>query len=209
MGFKMKSKITSELAEFIGIVLGDGSLSIYNSEKHPYRRLKISFHSDDSHYINYVSQLIQKVLNEKPIFKKRKNGNTADLFVFKRNIINYLLDLGLKKSPKWGRAIIPESFLNKKLGKFVLRGYFDTDGSLVVTNNNGTIYPRLEMKISPSPMQNQFIQLLQFYGFRFGVYQIGRGKVRIQMNGKKELKKWVKLIGFSNIKHLNKYQKFK
>ena len=205
----MKSKITSELAEFIGILLGDGSLSIYNSGRRPYYRLKISFHSEDLGYINLVFKLIQDLFDEKPIFKTRKNENTVDLFIFKRNIINYLLDLGLKKSPKWNRAIIPKSFLNREFGKFVLRGYFDTDGSLVVANNNGTIYPRLEMKISPSPMQKQFIQLLKIYGFNFGVYQIGRSKVRIQMNGKTELRKWVKLIGFSNIKHLNKYQKFK
>jgi hypothetical protein len=205
----MKSKITSELAEFIGILLGDGSLSIYNSGLRPYYRLKISFHSEDLDYIAFVSELIQYLFDEKPIFKKRKNENTADLFVFKRNIINHLLDLGLKKSPKWNRAIIPKLFLNRDLGRFVLRGYFDTDGSLVVANNNGTIYPRLEMKISPSPMQDQFIQLLKIYGFNFGVYQIGKGKVRIQMNGKTELQKWIKLIGFNNIKHLNKYQKFK
>ena len=90
--------------------------------------------------------------------------------------------------------------MNFALGKYVLRGYFDTDGCVAITNNNGTIYPRLEMKIMPSPMKQQLQELLNMYGFKYGVYEIGRGEVRIQMNGKKQLEKWKKEIGFSNKK---------
>jgi len=38
-------------------------------------------------------------------------------------------------------------------------------------------------------------------------YQIGKGKVRIQMNGKKQLTKWIEEIGFSNQRHLDKISK--
>ena len=92
----------------------------------------------------------------------------------------------------------------RHLEKYVLRGYFDTDGSVVITNNNGTLYPRLEMKISPSPMQQQFIDILEQFNFRFGVYDIGKGKVRIQMNGLECLNNWFTTIGFSNRKHGDK-----
>ena len=94
--------------------------------------------------------------------------------------------------------------MTKKLGKYVLRGYFDTDGSVVLTNNNGTLYPRLEMKISPSPMQRQLQILLNKYDFHYQTHNIGKGKVRIQMNGKNALRKWSTLIGFSNLKHRRK-----
>ena len=90
----------------------------------------------------------------------------------------------------------------------VLRGYFETDGCLVTANNNGTIYPRLEMKVSPSTMQKQFIAILKKYKFSFGVYQIGDGKVRIQLNGKPQLEKWIKSVGFSNQKHIDKISRF-
>ncbi|MBS3135027.1 hypothetical protein J4406_01475 [Candidatus Woesearchaeota archaeon] len=133
----------------------------------------------------------------------RKDENTAELIITKRNIINYFLEDGLKESPKWNTAKIPKKYI--KFKKHVLRGLFDTDGCLVKTNNNGTLYPRLELKICPSPMQNQIIKILEDYKFKFGVYQIGKGQVRIQMNGKKQLEKWKSLIGFSNEKHLTKY----
>jgi len=42
----------------------------------------------------------------------------------------------------------------------------------------------------------------------FGVYEIGKGKVRVQMNGKIELEKWSKQIGFHNVKHQRKSDLF-
>ena len=45
------------------------------------------------------------------------------------------------------------------------------------------------MKIYSFPMQEQFINILNKFDFKFGAYNIGKEKVRIQMNGKNELKK--------------------
>ena len=174
-------------------------------------RLKITFNSkDDIDYLFYVKNIIKDMFNLEPILKFRKGENTADLFVFKKEIIEFLIeDVGLKLSPKWNNAVIPATFLQNGFGLNVLRGYFDTDGCLTTANNNGTIYPRLEMKICPSPMQNQLINILKEHDFKFGVYNIGKGKVRVQLNGKNQLNKWIKLIGFSNKKHRDKVKRFK
>jgi len=200
-----------EMAELIGILLGDGSLSLREYKSSMNNRLKISFNSrDDKEYIFYVRKLIYNLFKIESILKYRKEENTADLFIFKKDIIIFLLNrIGLRASPKWGNALIPQQFLSNNLDLFVLKGYFDTDGCLATTNNNGTIYPRLEMKVCPSPMQNQFIQILNKYGFKFGVYKIGKWKVRIQLNGKEQLNKWVSLVGFGNKKHEDKLKRFK
>ena len=195
---------TEKLAELVGILLGDGYLSSSTN------RVKISFNSkDDVEYISYVNNLLVELFDVKPILKQRVNENTAELYIFKRDIIRFLINnVGMKVSPKWNNAVIPSQFLSSKLDLQVLRGYFDTDGCLVTANNNGTIYPRLEMKVSPSPMQKQFIAILKKYKFSFGVYQIGDGKVRIQLNGKPQLEKWIKSVGFSNQKHIDKISRF-
>ncbi|PSG99443.1 MAG: hypothetical protein BRC29_04980 [Nanohaloarchaea archaeon SW_7_43_1] len=96
--------------------------------------------------------------------------------------------------------------MDNSLEKYVFRGYFDTDGSVVLTDNNGTLYPRLETKICPSPMQNQLTKILESQGFNFGAYGIGKGKIRIQMNGKGQLAKFRDEIGFKNNKHVLKAQ---
>jgi len=195
-------EINRDLAEFIGVLLGDG----YISRK--YNRIKITLNFiDDLAYLNYIKNLVIKLFKVKPIIKKRKNENAIDLFIFNQKIINILINkIGLMKSPKWNRAIIPSSAL--RYDKEVIRGYFDTDGCLSIVNNNGVRYPRIEMKVMPSPMQNQFLSILNKYGFKFGAYQIGKGKIRVQINGKRELKKWDKIIGSNNQKNISRINSF-
>ncbi|MBN1793316.1 hypothetical protein JW826_06550 [Candidatus Woesearchaeota archaeon] len=141
--------------------------------------------------------------------ESRRKENTANLYIFNREKIREIThEVGLKPSPKWNRAKVPDWIFENKYQAQVLRGYFDTDDCLVITNNNGTKYPRLKMKIGPSPMQKQFIRILEEMGFNFGIYQIGKGKVRVQMNRKKELRKWIKEVGLSNKKHEMKAMQF-
>jgi len=185
-------KITKELAEFIGILLGDGCVYLRGVNK--WTRLKVTFNSNEISYIKFVKKLIEKTLGITPYFRKKKKENCSELLIFKRGPIIKLINLGLKLSPKRNNAVIPAPLLNSKLELDVLRGYFDTDGSVVLTNNNGILYP----------MQKQFPEILSKYGFRFGVYDCGNGEKRIQINGKEQLKKWIKLIGFHNERHIKK-----
>lgn len=84
------------------------------------------------------------------------------------------------------------------LSILIVRGYFDTDGCISCVNNNGTRYPRLEMKISPSPMQNQLISILSKHGLGPQINRLGKSKVRVCLAGIPKLKKWTKIIKFSN-----------
>lgn len=214
MGVKIPSKETSRFAEFIGILLGDGSIGVYKCKAgdkiKTQHRLQITLNSvDDKEYIQYVSNLITELFGIIPKTLQRA-GKTFDIRVFRRDVIKFLInDVGMKLAPKKHRAEIPKIYINSPYESDVLRGCFDTDGSVVLTNNNGTLYPRLEIKVCSSPMQNQIIDILKRKGFNFGTYQIDADEVRIQLNGKKQLKKWLSEIGFSNPKHLRKAHKIR
>lgn len=201
------------LAEFVGILLGDGSIGKYECKRGDgtvsvQHCVKVTLSSEEVEYIGYVNSLYQELFGINPSVNERKGEKTCDIRTFQKELFEFMTkQAGLKVSPKWDSAIIPNKYLNNSLEKHVLRGYFDTDGSLVLTDNNGTIYPRLEMKICPSPMQSQFIGILERKGFNFGSYDIGKGKVRIQMNGKKQLEKWITKIGFKNQKHKEKLER--
>ena len=189
------------LAEFIGIMLGDGSLNIYPGRTRTYRRLKITLNATkDAAYAQYIAGMIKKLFSVDASIQRRSyEKNTLDVFVFDKDVIELLTGrIGLRTSPKWNQAEIPKRFLKPSLARLVVRGYFDTDGCIAVVNNNGTVYPRLEMKVCPSPMQAQFFKILRNERFQFGAYEIGKGKVRIQMNGVDMLRKWNTTIGFSN-----------
>jgi len=199
---KFPKKNNFKLAEFVGILLGDGSISIRQY------RIQITLNKNEIKYAFYISKLIIELFGFKPKIKFRKNENTLDIQVFSKQVVEFLIyEIGLVSAPKWNRAILPKIYIDSKLGKYVLRGYFDTDGSVVITNNNGTIYPRLEMKICPSPMKNSLIEILRRRKFRFGEYTIENNRTRIQMNGKSQLQKWLKEIGIKNPNYLEKINK--
>lgn len=203
----------SNLAEFVGVLLGDGSIGVYNCKangktKKQYR-VKITLNSeDDSEYAVYLEKLAYYLFGVKPLVRKRRGEKTVDLLVFNKQIVNYLLGIGLKKAPKWNRAIVPSEFMNCLYAPKVLRGYADTDGCVTIANNNGTRYPRIEMKICPSPMQNQLVSALAALGFEPKVYKIGNGKVRVVLAGIDNLKKWMKVVGFSNPKNIRRAESF-
>ncbi|MBU4502520.1 MAG: hypothetical protein KKA79_08025 [Nanoarchaeota archaeon] len=193
-----------KFAELVGIILGDGCIKNYPR----HRALQISFNAvDDLDYLHYVAKLVQEIFQIKPFVKFRKTDNTADIFLFRKSVVDYLLRKGLKESPKWGRAKIPPTCLTKPFDKYVVRGLFDTDGCVALTKNNGSLYPRLELKICPSPMQEQVIDILNNYNFKFKVQKLDKGKIRIRLNGKEQLRKWRGIIGFSNLKHLKKSER--
>ena len=190
-----------KLAELIGILLGDGSINVYQRRDRPGKqyRVKITLNSEkDREYAGYVSGLFRDVFGEIPRKYFRKGEKTLDLIIRKRKVVQALVQHGMVQSPKWGRARIPQKFLEKRLARFVLRGYMDTDGCITVFDNNGTEYPRIEMKVCPSPMQKQLVHAITSFGIEPRVNPLDRGKIRIMIAGRKKLIMWKKEIGFSN-----------
>jgi len=199
---KFPKKNNFKLTEFIGILLGDGSISIKQY------RVQITLHKNEINYAIYISKIIEELFDLKPKIKLRKKENALDILVFSKRFVEFLIyEIGLAPAPKWNHAIIPDFCVGANLNKYILRGYFDTDGSVVITNNNGTIYPRLEMKICPSPMKDSLIKILKERNFRFGAYNIENNRTRIQMNGYSQLFKWIKEIGIKNQNQLDKVKK--
>ena len=201
-------KLTPDLAECIGIHAGDGYLRYHGFRK----ELDISGgYEEQDYYDNHVIPLFNRVFGLEIKGKFFPSRSTYGFVIRERTVLNVFKQLGFPSGAKSLIVRVPDVITNSTNGLILarfLRGYFDTDGCVVMTNNNGTLYPRLEMKISPSPMQKQFINIVNKFKFRYGVYNIGKGKVRIQINGKKQLKKWTETIGFSNPKHQRKAKIF-
>ncbi|MEK6818937.1 MAG: LAGLIDADG family homing endonuclease [Nanoarchaeota archaeon] len=202
-----------KMAEFIGIMLGDGSIGIYNTKagnktkKH--HVIKVTLNSRNKQYIDYVSNLMKEVLDVEPRLHFHKKENAVDICTFRKERIDYVInEIGLKISPKWNSMEIPTKFMKKEFYPHLLRGLFDTDGSVTISNNNGTIYPRIEIKICPSPAQKQFIKIVNILGFNYKVQNLDKGKIRIRINGVKELKKWFEIVGSSNQDYINRANQF-
>lgn len=202
-----------EIAEFVGIMLGDGSIGIYDckagSKIKRQHQLKVTLDSRNKEYIEHVFSLMCKIFGVEPVIFFRKDENTADIRTFRKEKVMYAInDLKLKISPKHGRMKIPEELMESSVDKFVLRGLFDTDGSVTIFSNNGVPYPRLEVRICKSPAQNQIMQILDKYQFGYRVQSLGKGSIKIRLSGKSELRKWLRLVGSSNRIHIEKAERF-
>jgi len=198
------------IAEFIGIMLGDGHIGIYDTKQNKkIYQLKVSLDSRNVDYTNYVRGLMKEIFELEPKVFYKKKENAVDIKIYKKEKVFYAIDkLGLKLSPKMNTAEIPDKYSKGKIALYVLRGLFDTDGSITVFNNNGKLYPRIEIRISPSPMQNQFIDILKEHKINHKIQRLDGGKIKIRINGVKELSNWLEKVGSSNEQYLQKAEKF-
>lgn len=115
---------------------------------------------------------------------------------------------------------IPEEIINSET-TFVfatIRGIFDTDGCVFIDKRNAykNPYPRITFVTVSKQL---YLQLKAFLENYFSLYcakkmpaesEYNRSpRYEITIYGKKQLEKWVQLIGFSNERHLSKIKTLK
>lgn len=101
-----------KIAEFIGIMLGDGSIGVYKTKAHDkikmHRVVKVTLDSRNKIYASHVAELMREVLGTEPRINIKKNENAMDISTHKKDRLEYATKtLGLEISPKWGKMKIP------------------------------------------------------------------------------------------------------
>jgi hypothetical protein len=93
--------------------------------------------------------------------------------------------------------------LSEKEVDYILRGIFDTDGSLFFVNKK---YPYISIVNKSHSLIEQIADILQKRGYH---YYINKSKVTgvyyLVLSGKKNLEKWMNKIGSNNLNQLSKY----
>ncbi len=119
-----KIKLSVDLAEFVGIMIGDGHLNKNG--------LSITLHYKyDKDYGDFVEKLIAKLFNTQVHVYYRKERSINSYNVFNRNLSKYLnLKVGIIIGNKTLQQVeIPKWILKtKKYSIACIRGLFDTDG---------------------------------------------------------------------------------
>ncbi|MFA5259393.1 MAG: LAGLIDADG family homing endonuclease [Candidatus Pacearchaeota archaeon] len=215
----MVLKLNKNFAILYGIMLGDGCLSLTNKNK------KIIFiagslKDDIPFFEKIIKPIIKNQINKDiPIRYKPQTGSIQLNFV-KNDFFDFIHSFGFPIGKKGNQLFVPKVFYEKNLIKYLIKGFFATDGSLVLTNNNGTLYPRIEANGIAKNLIKEISIYLNSRNIKCNLYLAKRvtqtgyanrqEQYRIQINGKKNLKKFIKLIGFINpkqIERLNFYEK--
>ena len=200
--------LCEDLAEFVGIMLGDGN--IY-SKNHSHQ-VRIAGHGvDDYEYLGkYVNRLIKDLFNISSSVAHTSGTNTMYLKAGGKNLILFLKSIGLHPGNKLtnGSRIPHWIYNNNTYLRACLRGLFDTDGSVYellphwpglfqinFTNRNDILISQVKkglerLGLHPSRIHNQHITS-------------SKAK-RLVITRKRDIKKFYKEIGSSNSKHLIK-----
>jgi len=207
-------KIDKYLAEETGVHIGDGSLNIYKNNNPCYT---VACHKkDDKEYMDtFLLPLIKRVYKKEPKPRYWSRGTygfrirSMKILQFKHNTLG--LPLGKKKD-----IIIPSIIrTNNYLMKFLIRGLFDTDGSITIWRTNNKLYPRIYFSNISEKLVNQIKDYLQKEGFRVTywktIYKDNNWNTihKLSINGYIMLFKWANEIGFKNPKNLKKIQVLK
>lgn len=120
----MKIKIPEKsklLAEFIGILLGDGSISAYH--------IGVTLSSEEKNYIKYVSNLVQKLFGVSPKIFKHKFSRAVSIIVNRKLLVDFCQRVGFKMGNKVKNQIDMPSWIkeNQLFSQACIRGLFDTD----------------------------------------------------------------------------------
>jgi len=111
-----------ELAEFFGIMLGDGSLSHFQT--------MVTLGTKELSYAEYVAKLMKKIFGVPAKISIRKN-DCKDVYIGSVDLTNWLQKEGLVFNKVKSQVGVPIWVFSRKvyMQRF-LRGFFDTDGSV-------------------------------------------------------------------------------
>jgi len=197
-------KKSSDLAEFIGIMLGDGGISTDY-------QIAISFNAkEDLKYAKFIQTLINKLFSVSSTIIMREKYASADIVVSGRNLVEFLKQYGLKKGNKIaGKVDIPKWIWSSKKYKIAcLRGLVDTDGCFYKHRYtvNGKEYSYLKMCFTnySQPILKSVTAILE----DLCLGPKNTAKNRVYLYSLLQLNKYFEIVGSSNPRYLDTYKKF-
>lgn len=194
-----KSKI---LAEFIGVLLGDGGITK--------NQIKITLHCiDDMEYSKFIEALVTKLFSLKPSKIKKKGCQVFNITISRTGLVKFVVEkLGMKIGNKIKQHVdIPDWIKqNKKYRIACLRGLVDTDGCLIMhkykSKGKAYCYKKIGFTSRSYPLLKSVSDILNELGIK---HRIARGGFDIRVEAKKDVEKYFKVVGSSNPKHSRKY----
>lgn len=122
-----------ELAEFVGVILGDGNISKFPRTE----RLLLVSNANNTGFVKRYSDIIKRLFNKKPSVKKVTISNAVRIGFYQKEISTRLaIPAGSRKKLNY---IVPQWIKqNDDYLIAFLRGLFEAEGSLSIHIHTGT-----------------------------------------------------------------------
>ena len=189
------------LAEFTGIMIGDGGVSK--------TQITITLNNeDDIQYSFFVKKLVEKLFGVKPSIFNKKGAKALDIVVSRVKLVAFCNSIGLKIGNKIKQGLdIPDWVIkNPKYSKACLRGLMDTDGCVIIhkykVNNKQYCYKKLSFCSASKPLIKSVIGMLKMFDFNPRLSHNGRN---VWIDNQNEVKRYFQIINSSNPKHKERF----
>lgn len=180
---------TSDLAEFFGIMLGDGHISHFQA--------MVTLGTKELAYVEYVARLIEMLFGGPATVSIRKDGY-RDVYVGSVRLTSWLRDQGLVSNKVASQVDAPPWIFSKSeyMNSF-LRGFFDTDGSVYRL--------RFGIQISLTNRSRPLLHSLQGMLSRLGYKPSAVSACRVYLTRKDDVSRFFNEVRPANHKHLQRY----
>lgn len=191
----IKPKESVDLAEFVGIVLGDGGLTHF--------QCVIYLNSDtDQDFACYIKNLVNKLFGLEARIYKSKREKVWRVSMSGVNLVEYLRSKGLSIGNKVHLQVDVPDWIWSRLDyvKACIRGLIDTDGCFTLhkykVKGKEYCYPKICFTNHSEPLLNFVFQGLKQFGFNpRRTYKYG-----VWLHNKNEARRYLKEIGTKNVK---------
>ena len=197
-----KPDFSEKLAEFVGLMIGDGGITK--------TQVTVSLNcKTDKSYSIFVANLIKKLFKVKPSFYFGKNALVVNIVVSRTHLVKFCKSIGLKVGNKLKQGLDIPNWVkrNKQYRIACLRGLVDTDGCVFThsyrVNGNLYKYKKLVFTSYSKPLRYSVFKIMKDNGLNPRLAQ-GRD---VRLDRVKDMKRYFRLVGSHNPKHLNKYYK--
>ena len=199
-------KYSTSLAEFFGIMLGDGGIN------NPWQANITLNAIKDREYSAYILKLCEKLFGITPAIRKRKEKQAIVISLASTTIVDFLVAQGLPRGNKLKNGLrIPQWILhNKEYRIACVRGLVDTDGCIFTHKHlvNGNMYENIGLCFtSYSP---ELIMGVATILEEFAIIPHISGRSRnIYLYRKDMVIKYLKIFNSSNKRIRSAYKKWK
>lgn len=194
-------KYSEKLAEFVGIILGDGGISKY--------QVAVTLNAlDDREYGDFVVRIVKHLFGVKPSIHKKRGCNANNIVVSRRELVKFCSEkLGLKIGNKVKQQVdIPQWIIkDKKFKAACLRGLVDTDGSVFTHSYRagGKVYSYKKISFTnlSQPLRMSVYDIMKEMGLNPRLAQ----NKDVRLDSQEDVKKYFWLVSSNNPKHLKRY----
>lgn len=188
---KIPNKYSENLAEFFGIMLGDGHISHF--------QIVVSLGNKEEKYAKHVSLLIKKIFKTKAKISLRNTGY-RDVYLGSVDLTSWLFKKGLVSNKVKSQVNVPSWIFSKdEFMKGFLRGFFDTDGSVYKL--------KYGIQISFCNRSLPILKSLQIMLKRLRYNPSSISLYNLYLTRRKDIERFFGEIEPSNHKHIDRYLK--